>query len=100
MNKKFLGNKRNFNHPNDEFNQKRPYQPFNKNNNNHINNREVNNSGNNSNNRYYYNIFEDPRFNANQINKLLNGKSTTSQNGGYVNNKRPASDNNVGEIPF
>ena len=37
---------------------------------------------------------------ANQINKLLNGKSTTSQNGGYVNNKRPASDNNVGEIPF
>lgn len=37
---------------------------------------------------------------ANQINKLLNGKSTTSQNGGYVNNRRPASDNNVGEIPF
>ena len=37
---------------------------------------------------------------ANQLNKLLNGKSTTSQNGGYVNNKRPASDNNVGEIPF
>ena len=29
---------------------------------------------------------------ANQINKLLNGKCTTSQNGGYVNNKRPASD--------
>ena len=27
-------------------------------------------------------------------------KYTTSQNGGYVNNKRPASDNNVGEIPF
>lgn len=24
----------------------------------------------------------------------------TSQNNGYVNNKRPASDNNVGEIPF
>jgi hypothetical protein len=37
---------------------------------------------------------------ANQINKLLNGKSTTSQNGGYVNNKRPASDNKVGEIDF
>ena len=37
---------------------------------------------------------------ANQINKLLNGKSTTSQNVGYVNNKRPASDNNVGEIDF
>ena len=37
---------------------------------------------------------------ANQINKLLNGKCTTSQNGGYVNNKRPASDNNVGEIDF
>ena len=35
-----------------------------------------------------------------QINKLLNGKCTTSQNGVYVNNKRPASDNNVGEIPF
>ena len=35
-----------------------------------------------------------------QINKLLNGKSTTSQNGGYVNNKRPASDNKVGEIDF
>jgi predicted phage replisome organizer len=27
-------------------------------------------------------------------------KYATSQNGGYVNNKRPASDNNVGEIPF
>lgn len=27
-------------------------------------------------------------------------KNATSQNGGYVNNKRPASDNNVGEIPF
>lgn len=27
-------------------------------------------------------------------------KNQTSQNGGYVNNKRPASDNNVGEIPF
>ena len=27
-------------------------------------------------------------------------KNTTSQNGGYVNNKRPASDSNVGEIPF
>ena len=79
MNKKFLGNKRNFNHPNDEFNQKRPYQPFNKNNNNHINNREVNNSGNNSNNRYYYNIFEDPRFNANQINKF-NSEKFSSQN--------------------
>ena len=37
---------------------------------------------------------------ANQINKLLNGKSTTSQNGGYVNNKRPASDSKVGEIDF
>jgi len=37
---------------------------------------------------------------ANQINKLLNGKSTTSQNDGYVNNKRPASDNKVGEIDF
>jgi hypothetical protein len=37
---------------------------------------------------------------ANQLNKLLNGKSTTSQNGGYVNNKRPASDNKVGEIDF
>jgi hypothetical protein len=37
---------------------------------------------------------------ANQINKLLNGKSMTSQNGGYVNNKRPASDNKVGEIDF
>ena len=37
---------------------------------------------------------------ANQLNKLLNGKSSTSQNGGYVNNKRPASDNKVGEIDF
>jgi hypothetical protein len=37
---------------------------------------------------------------ANQINKLLNGKSMTSQNGGYVNNKRPASDSDVGEIDF
>jgi len=37
---------------------------------------------------------------ANQINKLLNGKYATSQSGGYVNNRRPASDNNVGEIPF
>ena len=37
---------------------------------------------------------------ANQINKLLNGKYATSQNGGYVNNKRPASDNKVGEIDF
>ena len=37
---------------------------------------------------------------ANQLNKLLNGKSTTSQNGGYINNKRPASDNKVGEIDF
>ena len=27
-------------------------------------------------------------------------KYAISQNGGYVNNKRPASDNNVGEIPF
>ena len=27
-------------------------------------------------------------------------KNSTSQNGGYVNNKRPASDNNVGEIDF
>ena len=27
-------------------------------------------------------------------------KYATSQNNGYVNNKRPASDNNVGEIPF
>ena len=27
-------------------------------------------------------------------------KYATSQNGGYINNKRPASDNNVGEIPF
>ena len=27
-------------------------------------------------------------------------KNATSQNGGYVNNRRPASDNNVGEIPF
>ena len=27
-------------------------------------------------------------------------KNATSQNGGYINNKRPASDNNVGEIPF
>ena len=27
-------------------------------------------------------------------------KYAASQNGGYVNNKRPASDNNVGEIPF
>ena len=33
-----------------------------------------------------------------QINKLLNGKSQTTS--GYINNKRPASDNNVGEIPF
>lgn len=32
---------------------------------------------------------------ANQINKLLNGKCTTSQNGGYVNNRRPASDSNT-----
>ena len=27
-------------------------------------------------------------------------KNATSQNSGYVNNRRPASDNNVGEIPF
>ena len=27
-------------------------------------------------------------------------KNATSQNGGYVNNKRPVSDNEVGEIPF
>ena len=33
-----------------------------------------------------------------QVNKLLNGKSQTTS--GYINNKRPASDNNVGEIPF
>jgi hypothetical protein len=37
---------------------------------------------------------------ANQINKLLNGKSTTSQNGGYVNNKRPASDSVGCEVDF
>ena len=39
-------------------------------------------------------------FAESQINKLLNGKYATSQNCGYVNNKRPASDNNVGEIDF
>ena len=37
---------------------------------------------------------------ANQINKLLNGKSTTSQNGGYVNNRRPASDSVGCEVDF
>lgn len=37
---------------------------------------------------------------ANQINKLLNGKSTTSQNGGYVNNRRPASDSVGCDVDF
>ena len=36
---------------------------------------------------------------ANQINKLLNGKQQTSQNG-YVNNKRPASDSVGCEVDF
>ena len=78
MNKKLLGNKRNFNHPNDDFNQKRPYQTFNKSNNNNINSQEMNNSGNNSNNRYYYNIFEDPRFNQNKLSKF-NSENFSSQ---------------------
>ena len=37
---------------------------------------------------------------ANQINKLLNGKRTTSQNGGYVNNRRPASDSVGCDVDF
>ena len=37
---------------------------------------------------------------ANQINKLLNGKCTTSQNGGYVNNRRPASDSVGCDVDF
>ena len=37
---------------------------------------------------------------ANQLNKLLNGKSTTSQNGGYVNNRRPASDSVGCDVDF
>ena len=37
---------------------------------------------------------------ANQINKLLNGKSSTSQNGGYVNNRRPASDSVGCDVDF
>ena len=37
---------------------------------------------------------------ANQLNKLLNGKCTTSQNGGYVNNKRPASDSIGCDVDF
>ena len=78
MNKKLLGNKRNFNHPNDDFNQKRPNQTFNKSNNNNINSQEMNNSGNNSNNRYYYNIFEDPRFNPNKLSKF-NSENFSSQ---------------------
>lgn len=45
---------------------------------------------------YSYNII----LSAGQVNKLLNAKSTTSQNGGYVNNKRPASDSEVGNIDF
>ena len=37
---------------------------------------------------------------ANQINKLLNGKYATSQNNGYVNNKRPASDSVGCDVDF
>lgn len=37
---------------------------------------------------------------ANQINKLLNGKNATSQNGGYVNNSRPASDSEGCDVDF
>lgn len=37
---------------------------------------------------------------ANQINKLLNGKCPTSQNGGYVNNRRPASDSVGCDVDF
>ena len=37
---------------------------------------------------------------ANQINKLLNGKYATSQNGGYINNRRPASDSVGCEVDF
>ena len=41
-------------------------------------------------------------FSKNQLNKLLVGKpqNQTSQNSGYVNNKRPASDSVVGPIDF
>lgn len=37
---------------------------------------------------------------ANQINKLLNGKYATSQNGGYINNRRPASDSVGCDVDF
>ena len=37
---------------------------------------------------------------ANQINKLLNGKYATSQNGEYVNNRRPASDSVGCDVDF